>query len=126
LQKNGIYVEGIYDYPEIREVILGHLVRSGHTSSYDVSFGKQAGAAAVLLVKNNITSVTVVGVDGNKIFHMPTQDAIKQRHVDLDEIALHEAMGVCFGRVPQHFSPEFMPYKGGRFQDLCRNLDFSF
>ncbi len=112
LKKHGIFVKGIYEVPEIREILLGHLVRAGRTSSYDVSFGKQAGAAAVLLVKNNMTNVTVTGVHGNKISYISTPDAIQQRYVDLHEIALYEAMGVCFGRNPEKFSPEFLSHQG--------------
>ncbi|MDQ1265365.1 MAG: 6-phosphofructokinase 1 [Bacteroidota bacterium] len=112
LQKEGIFVEGIYSHPEIREVSLGHLVRSGDTSSYDVTFGKQAGAAAVLLLKNGITGVTVVSVEHENITYIPTQEAIKQRFVDLNEIALYECMGICFGREPVEYNPVFVPQAG--------------
>ncbi|GAB1369971.1 6-phosphofructokinase [Candidatus Kapaibacterium sp.] len=112
LKREGIYVEDIYMYPEIREVQLGHLVRAGQTSAYDVTFGKQAGGAAVLLMKKNIFGVTVVGVEGHNITYIPTKEAIKQRFVDLDEIAFHESLGVCFGREPVGYSPEFSEQKG--------------
>ena len=93
--------------PEIREVSLGHLVRAGDTSAYDVTFGKQAGGAAVLLIKNGITGVTVVGVEHEEITYIPTADAILQRYVDLNEIAFYESMGVCFGRKPEEYMPKF-------------------
>lgn len=112
LKEQGIFVEGIYEYPEIREVSLGHLVRAGATSAYDVTFGKQAGGAAVYLMKNGITGVTVVGVESTEISYIPTKEAIKQRYVDLDEIAFHEALGVCFGRVPVEYQPKFTEHKG--------------
>jgi len=38
---------------------------------------------------------------------MKTEHAIKQRHVDLDQVSLHEGLGRCFGRKPGCFSPEF-------------------
>ncbi len=108
----GIYVDGIYMYPEIREVSLGHLVRAGATSAYDVTFGKQAGGAAVLLMKEGIYGVTVVGVESTIITYIPTEEAIKQRFVDLDEISFHESLGVCFGRNPAEYKPLFKEQTG--------------
>ncbi|HEX3073320.1 MAG TPA: 6-phosphofructokinase [Ignavibacteriales bacterium] len=107
LKGEGIYVEGIYMYPEIREISLGHLVRAGESSCYDVTFGKQAGGAAVLLLKNGIFGVTVVGVEHEVITYIPTAEAIKQRYVDLNEISLYENMGVCFGRAAVEYQPKF-------------------
>jgi 6-phosphofructokinase 1 len=107
LQQEGIYVEGIYMYPEIREVSLGHLVRAGATSAYDVTFGKQAGGAAVHLMKSGIYGVTVVGVESTLITYLPTEEAIKQRFVDLDEVSFHESLGVCFGRTPEEYQPKY-------------------
>jgi 6-phosphofructokinase 1 len=112
LVEMGIYVEKIYTFPEIREVQLGHLVRSGDTSSYDVAFGKQAGAAAVYLLKKGIIGVTVVGIEHQSITYMPTKDAIVQRHVNLDEISLYEDMGICFGREPVKYNPQFKELEG--------------
>ena len=37
---------------------------------------------------------------------MVTKDAIVQRHVDLNVVALHENLGICFGRKPQPSSPK--------------------
>jgi len=102
-----MYVENIYTIPEARPVTPGHLVRAGHSSAYDVNFGKEAGAAAVILLKQGTSGVTIVNVSGKEIRYMPTEKAIEQRHVDLDQVALHEAMGVCFGREPQKVSPSF-------------------
>ena len=48
MKKVKMFVKGLYEIPEIREVRPGHLVRCGHSSAYDVNFGKEAGAAAVL------------------------------------------------------------------------------
>ncbi|MFP4368649.1 MAG: 6-phosphofructokinase [Bacteroidota bacterium] len=112
LKQEGIYVEGIYKYPEIREVVLGHLVRAGQTTSYDVAFGKQAGGAAVHLMKKGITGVTVVGVEADEISYIPTTEAIKQRYVNLDEIAFHEQLGVCFGREAVEYRPQFRQHLG--------------
>jgi 6-phosphofructokinase 1 len=107
LKIEGIYVPNIYEFPEIREVSLGHLVRAGQTSAYDVSFGKQVGGSAVYLLANGIEGVTVVGLEGGQISYMPTKEAIKQRFVDLDEIAFYESLGVCFGREPIKYNPQF-------------------
>ncbi len=112
LRKEGIFVQDIYEYPEIREVSLGHLVRAGGTSSYDVSFGKQAGGAAVLLMLEGITGVTVVDVQENDINYMPTSQAIEQRNVNLNKIEFFEALGVCFGREPVDYHPKFSEQHG--------------
>ncbi|MGA2295929.1 MAG: 6-phosphofructokinase [FCB group bacterium] len=112
LKQEGIYVEDIYMFPEIREVSLGHLVRAGQTTSYDVAFGKQGGGAAVLLMKNGITGVTVVGVEHESVIYIPTPDAIKQRLVDLYEVEFYEALGVCFGREPVEYNPKFVKQEG--------------
>ena len=107
MKKEKMYVEGLYEIPEVRSVMPGHLVRCGRSSAYDANFGKEAGAAAVLLLTGGIDGVTVVGVSGKKIRYMATKEAIKQRHVDLDLIPLHETMGICFGRERQSLSPVF-------------------
>ena len=106
-----MYVENIYGIPEVRNVTPGHLVRCGHTSAYDANFGMEAGAAAVLLLKKGIKGVTIVGVSNNKVRYMPTAEAIKQRYVDLEHVALHESLGVSFGRDPKGFKPEFEEIK---------------
>lgn len=112
LEKHCIYVDGIYMFPEIREISLGHLVRSGDSSCYDVTFGKQAGGAAVLLMNNGIYGVTVVGVEHEEITYIPTQDAIKQRFVDLNEISFYESLDFCFGRKPEEYNPVFIQQVG--------------
>lgn len=108
LTEEGIYVEKMYEFPEIRELSLGHLVRSGESSAYDVSFGKQAGGAAVHLLNKGIFGVTVVGIEGTEIKYIKTEEAIKQRFVDLDEVAFHESQGVCFGREVVEYYPKFI------------------
>lgn len=107
-----MYVSGIYEIPEVRAVTPGHLVRCGRSSAFDVNFGKEAGAAAVNLLLNNISGVTVVGVDDGKIKYLPTPEAIKQRHVDLNLVAFHEQLGTCFGRSPAKTAYEFAKVSG--------------
>lgn len=101
MQRERMYVKGLNEIPEIRAVTPGHLVRCGHSSVYDVNFGKEAGAAAVILLKNHLSGVTVSGIVNGKIQYMETTEAIKQRHVDIDIVTLHEQLGTCFGREQQ-------------------------
>ncbi|MEZ5450858.1 MAG: 6-phosphofructokinase [Thiolinea sp.] len=107
MQRYGLYVEGLYEIPEVRSVSTGHLVRCGQTSAFDVNFGLEAGAAALHLLNNGHSGVTVVGVQGQQIHYMPTPEAIRQRHVDPERIALHESLGVCFGRPAAVYQPAF-------------------
>ena len=99
-----MYVQDIYGIPEVRDVTPGHLVRCGHTSAYDANFGLECGAAAVVLLEKGISGVTVASVSGKEIRYMKTQNAIQQRFVDLNVVALHESLGTCFGRNPQPFN----------------------
>jgi 6-phosphofructokinase 1 len=108
----GMFVEGVLEIPEIREVVPGHLVRSGSTASYDVSFGKEIGGGAVTLLMNGITGVTVYGVYDGEIRYMPTREAIKQRYVNLDLVSFYEQMDVCFGRKPVPYKPTFKKTEG--------------
>ncbi|MBN1829755.1 MAG: 6-phosphofructokinase [Deltaproteobacteria bacterium] len=105
MKKTGMFVPGIYEIPEVREVAPGHLVRSGQSSAYDVNFGQRAGAAAVFLLLGGKAGNTVINVEGNNIIYMPTAEAIKPREVDIREVALFESLGICFGRKPQEFKP---------------------
>jgi 6-phosphofructokinase 1 len=106
MKKTGMYVPGIYAIPEAREVTPGHLVRCGHSSAFDVNFGYKAGAAAVILLLEGKTGNTVTGVEGQKILYMSTSEAIKRREVDIEELALFESLGTCFGRTPVEFKAE--------------------
>jgi len=107
-----MFVPGVYEDPEIRAVVPEHLVRCGFTSAYDVKFGLEAGAGAVLLLIEGITGVTVTGVTCGVVGYMKTEQAIKQRYVDLREVALYEQLGFCFGRKPQPFAPTFQEVSG--------------
>ncbi len=111
MQDTKTYVAGINEIPEIRSVVPGHLVRCGRSSAYDVNFGKEVGAAAVLLLKQGVTGVTVAGLNGGEVTYMPSAEAIKQRHADLRQIAVFEGMGICFGRAPQALEPTLRELK---------------
>ena len=112
MKRNNIAVEGVYELPEIREVTPGHLVRAGTSTAFDVNFGKEAGAAAVVLLTKGLGGNTVVRVRGTKVTYKPTAEVIKQRHVDASTVALYETLGTCFGRTPQEFKPETVEVKG--------------
>jgi 6-phosphofructokinase 1 len=111
MKRVGMYAPGVYEIPEVREVTPGHLVRSGQSSAYDVNFGQKAGAGAVLLLLQGKTGTTLVSVNGNKINYMPTSEAIIRREVDINELALFESLGTCFGRKPQKFAYQFSKQK---------------
>jgi 6-phosphofructokinase 1 len=112
MKDTGMLVPGVYEKPEIREVTPGHLVRSGHSYAYDVNFGMSAGAAGVTLLANGVKGVTVVKASGGEIFYKPTAEVIKQRHVDLAEVALYERLGICFGRKPEDYEPQLKALEG--------------
>jgi 6-phosphofructokinase 1 len=101
MEKTGVYVKGINEIPEVRAVTPGHLVRCGHSSAYDVNFGKEVGAAAFILLSQGISGVTVSGINDGKIRYIETKEAIKQRLVDTHQVAIYEALGTCFGRKPE-------------------------
>jgi len=101
MKKTGMYVKGLNEIPEVRAVAPGHLVRCGHSSAYDVNFGKEAGAAGFILLNQGISGVTVSGISNGKIRYVETKEAIKQRLVDTNQVAIYEAMGTCFGRVAE-------------------------
>ncbi len=105
MKRTGMYVPGIYNIPEAREVTPGHLVRAGHSSAYDVNFGYKAGAGAVILLTQGKVGNTVTGVEGHEILYMSTAAAIKRREVDIEELSLFESLGTCFGRKPVDFKP---------------------
>jgi 6-phosphofructokinase 1 len=106
--KTGMYAPGVYEVPEVREVTPGHIIRSGQSSAFDVNFGERAGAAAVILLVEGKSGNTVVNVAGNKIYYLPTAEAIKRREVDITEVALFESLGTCFGRKPQEYQYELL------------------
>ncbi|MCP4481850.1 MAG: 6-phosphofructokinase [bacterium] len=106
-----MYVKGLYETPEVREVRPGHLVRCGKASAFDVNFGIEAGGAAVMLLKNDIYGVTVADVKGDKVRYMDTKAAIIPNHVDLDLVAFHEELGTCFARKKIKASPKFEKIK---------------
>lgn len=112
MKKAKMYVEKMNENPEVRSVVPGHLVRCGNSSAYDVNFGKEAGAAAVLLLAQGTVGVTIVGIDGDKVRYMESKKAIEQRHVDLNQVAIYEQMGICFGRKPVGYTPKFEKVEG--------------
>lgn len=106
MKRTGLFVTGVLELPEIREVTPGHLVRSGPSTAYDVNFGREAGAAAVLLLTRGLGGNTVVEVKGSMISYKPTAEVIQQRQVDLDIVSFYETLGTCFGRKPGGYNPQ--------------------
>jgi 6-phosphofructokinase 1 len=108
MRNTGMFVKGINEIPEVRSVAPGHLVRCGHSSAYDVNFGKEVGAGAFVLLNQGISGVTISGINKGKIQYLETKEAIKQNLVDTHHLAIYEALGVCFGRRPEktHFKTE--------------------
>lgn len=101
MKRTGQFVEGVYEIPEVREIRPSHLVRCGFSSAVDSNFGLEAGAAAVELVSQGTFGVTVVSLREGTLEYMDVKDAIVQRHVDQNDIALFETLGMSFGREPQ-------------------------
>lgn len=108
MKETGMFVPGVYEIPEVREIVPSHLVRSGDTSAFDVNFGYRAGAAAVILLMKGESGKTVVKVAGRRIHTMATEKVIARRDVNLDEVALFEELGTCFGRKPRKFEGEIL------------------
>jgi len=105
MQRQGMFVEGLFATPEVRTIVPSHLVRSGTTSAYDANFGMIAGSSAVVLLLRDFSGVTVTGFSNNTAWYMDINDAIKQRNVNLDEVLLFEQLGFCFGRVREEYEP---------------------
>jgi 6-phosphofructokinase len=112
MMEQGMYVDGLNIIPEIRTVTPSHLVRSGNTYAYDSNFGMETGANAVCLLLRGIQGVTVTGYFGGIIRYMDIKEAIKQRHVDLQDVLLYEQLGFCFGRVRRDYNPEAVKLSG--------------
>ena len=112
MKDTGMFVAGVFEKPEIREVTPGHLVRSGHSYAYDVNFGMSAGAAGVALLASGVKGVTVVKAAGREIQYQATAEVIKQRHVDLAEVSLYEKLGMCFGRKTEAYKPQIKAWEG--------------
>jgi len=112
MKEQGMFVPKLYEVPEIRDVLPGHLIRSGKSSAYDVNFGMQAGGAAVLLLLNGISGVTVQDVQDGEVRYLPTKRAIQERNVDLNMVAFYEQFGYCFGRAAAPFKAAFTENTG--------------
>jgi 6-phosphofructokinase 1 len=106
MKEHGVYVEGMNDAPEVREVIPGYLVRSGPATALDAICGMDLGIGAVHLLLRDLTGVTVTGIRDGVVQYVLAAEAIKGRLVDERMIAIYESLGICFGRKPKAFRPE--------------------
>ncbi len=112
MKEQGMFVAGLYEFPEVRDVKPEHLVRSGKSSAFDVNFGMEAGAGAVILLLNGLSGVTVQDVKKGKVRYLPTEKAIKERNVDMEMVSFYENLGIFFGRNPDGRKAEFAENKG--------------
>lgn len=112
MRQTGMFVEKLYEMPEIRMIQPSHLVRSGGSSAYDVNFGAEIGVAALELLLAGYSGVSVVEVKGTEIRFQKTTELIKQRFVDLEECRFFENMGICFGRSVEPARPTFKEVQG--------------
>jgi 6-phosphofructokinase 1 len=115
MKESKMYIKDLYQAPEVRSVSPGHLVRCGHSSVYDVNFGKEVGAGAVILLKNGLSGYTVSGINDGKVQYVEARKAIEQRHVTMDMVDFHENLNVCFGRKSSGKMPSFEE-KTGKIQ----------
>ena len=76
MRAEGLFVPRMYEAPEIRSVVPKHLIRCGFTSAYDVKFGHEVGAGAVLCLLQGIDGVTVTGLNAGRVAYIPTAEAI--------------------------------------------------
>ncbi len=112
MRQTGMFVEKLYEMPEIRMIQPSHLVRSGGSSAYDVNFGAEIGVAAMELLLAGYSGVSVVEVKGTEVRFQKTTELIKQRFVDLEECRFFENMGICFGRSVEPARPTFKEVQG--------------
>ncbi|MFA7336963.1 MAG: 6-phosphofructokinase [Candidatus Obscuribacterales bacterium] len=112
MKRTGQFVEGVYESPEVRDLRPGHLVRCGFATPVDANFGLEVGAAAVELISQGTFGVTVVSYQDGKIEYMDVADAIKQRFVSPEDVALYESLGTSFGRVPEKAKVETVKVSG--------------
>jgi 6-phosphofructokinase 1 len=104
MKELGMFVPGVCESPEIRVLVPEHLVRCGFSTVYDTAFGLEVGSAAVLLLLQDISGVTVASHSNGEIRYMPTTEAITMRKVQEKQVAMYEQMGFFFGRKPAAYS----------------------
>jgi 6-phosphofructokinase 1 len=105
MKRYGLYVEGMNEAPEVREVVPGYLVRSGPSSALDANYGRDLGLGAVYLLMEGLSGVTVTGIRGGTVRYIRSEDAIRSRTVDERLVSLYERSGVFFGRTPVAAEP---------------------
>lgn len=84
---------------ETRSVVLGHLQRGGHPTSYDRLLALRFGAAAVRVIADGKRDV-MVALDPPNVLTIPLADATRRmKTVPLDGDTIHTAreIGLCLG-----------------------------
>jgi 6-phosphofructokinase 1 len=111
MKQSKLYVPGVNEAPEIRDVVPLYIARSGDTSALDVNFGLEIGAGSIYALLQGLSEITILGVNKQNVSYMRTKEAIKRRKVNKDRVALFENMGFCFGRQVAPFEPIFNEVK---------------
>jgi 6-phosphofructokinase 1 len=107
MKQSRLFVPGVNEAPEIRDVVPLYIARSGETTAMDVNFGLEIGAGSIYALLQGLSGVTILGVNKQNVNYMQTKDAIKRRQVNKHRVALYEHMGFCFGRPMGTFEPIF-------------------
>ncbi|MBI4861707.1 MAG: ATP-dependent 6-phosphofructokinase [Candidatus Riflebacteria bacterium] len=84
---------------ETRSIILGHLQRGGHPTTFDRLLCLRMGAAAVRFLKEGLTSV-MTALHPPSIVPFPVDESVGKMKcvpLDCDTIQTGRAIGVCFG-----------------------------
>jgi 6-phosphofructokinase 1 len=106
-----LFVPGVNEAPEIRDVVPLYITRSGDTTAMDVNFGLEIGAGSIYALLQGLSGVTILGVNKQNVNYMKTEEAIKRRKVNKHRVELYEHMGFCFGRPMGTFNPVFNEVK---------------
>jgi 6-phosphofructokinase 1 len=107
MKQSRLFVPGVNEAPEIRDVVPLYIARSGETTALDVNFGLEIGAGSIYALLQGLSGVTILGVNKQNVSYMDTKEAIERRRVNQHKVALFENMGFCFGRKMEPFKPIF-------------------
>ncbi len=105
MKKARLFVPGVNERPEIRDVVPLYIARSGDTTALDINFGLEIGSGSIFALLQGLSGVTILGINKRNVNYMQTVEAIKKRKVNKNRVALYEYMGFCFGRNTKAFEP---------------------
>ena len=84
---------------ETRSLVLGHLQRGGHPTTFDRLIATRFGAAAIRLIQQGDFG-KMVALDPPKVLAVPLKDAIERMKsvpLECDTIISARQIGICFG-----------------------------